>query len=225
MDLKQIKIFEKNNPKISVNVFGYEGNVYPLRISKAKARDGGARRHLNLLLISDGGFATGAMHYCVIKNISRLLSSQVSGHEKSKSFCLRCLNHFPNEEKLSIHEEYCLNSEAIKIEMPEKGDFIGFKHHNRSIKVPFVVYADFEAFTEDIATCEPNEKKSFTKNIKDTPLVDFAIKLFVLMENCSMRNQLSIEQKMKMKTSVQHSLKCLRRISSGFVKNSTFRKR
>ena len=63
VDLKQIKIFEKVNPEISVNVFGYEGFDYPLRISKAKARDGGARRHANLLLISD---ATGAMHYCVI---------------------------------------------------------------------------------------------------------------------------------------------------------------
>ena len=155
MDLKEIKISEKNNPEIFVNVFGYEGDVYPLRISKAKARVA------NLLLISDGE----AMHYCVIKNISRLLSSQVSFHEKSTSFCLRCLNHFPNEEKLSIHEEYCLSSEAIKTETPEKGDFIVFKHHNRSIKFPFVVYVDFEAVTEEIATCEPNEKKkkSFTK--------------------------------------------------------------
>ena len=31
------------------------------------------------------------------------------------------------------------------------------------MKVPFVVYADFEAFTEEISTCEPNEKKSFTQ--------------------------------------------------------------
>ena len=36
VDLKQIKIFEKNNPEISINVFGYEGEVYPLKISKIK---------------------------------------------------------------------------------------------------------------------------------------------------------------------------------------------
>ena len=48
--------------------------------------------------------------------------------------------------------------------MPEKGSFISFIHHNRSIKVPFVVYADFfEAFTEEIPTCEQNEKFSFTQ--------------------------------------------------------------
>ena len=36
VDLKQIQIFEKNNPKISINVFGYEESAYPLKISKIK---------------------------------------------------------------------------------------------------------------------------------------------------------------------------------------------
>ena len=95
--------------------------------------------------------------------LSRLLSSQVTKDNHAKSFCLNCLNHFPNEEKLKIHEEYCWKNQAIKIEMPEKGSFISFIHHNRSIKVPFVVYADFEVFTEEFSTCEPNQDKSFTK--------------------------------------------------------------
>ena len=99
----------------------------------------------------------------MIKSLSRLLSSQVTKHDHAKSFCLNCLNHFPNEEKLKIHEEYCLNNETIKIEMPEKGSFIVFMHHNRLIKIPFVVYTDFEAFTEEISSCEPNQDKSFTQ--------------------------------------------------------------
>ena len=143
--LDHIVIFEKFNPSISINVFGFEDRVvYPLRLSKRRSE-----QTINLLLISDGE----KQHYCLIKSLSRLLSSQVSGHKESNSFCLNCFNHFPNEEKLKIHEEYCLKNQAIRIEM----------HHNRSIKVPFVVYADFEAFTEEIPTCEPNEKKSFTQ--------------------------------------------------------------
>ena len=47
--------------------------------------------------------------------------------------------------------------------MPKKDCFTFFNHHNRSIKNPFAVYADFEAFTEEISTCEPNQKFSFTK--------------------------------------------------------------
>ena len=154
VDLNQIKIFEKNNPSISINAFGYERTIYPLRISKTKRK-----KIIDLLLISD----REKRHYCLIKSLSRLLSSQVSSHKESKYFCRRCLNHFPNEKKLKIHEEYCSNNETIKIEMPEKESFVSFRHHNRSIKVPFVVYADFEAFLEEISTCEPNQEFSFTK--------------------------------------------------------------
>ena len=152
--LDHIVIFEKFNPFISMNVFGFEGDVYPLRLSKSKRT-----QIVNLLLISDGE----KQHYCLIKSLSRLLSSQMSKHDHANSFRLNCLNHFPNEEKLQIHEEYCLKNHAIRIEMPEKGSFVTFIHHNRSIKVPFVVYADFEAFTEEIPTSKQNEKFSFTQ--------------------------------------------------------------
>ena len=157
VDLKQIIIFEKFNPSISINVFGFEGDVYPLRLSKSKSerseRERSEKTQVNLLLISDGE----KQHYCLIKSLSRLLSSQMSKHDHANSFCLNCLNHFPNEEKLQIHEEYCLKNQAIRIEMPEKGSLATFIHHNRSIKVPFVVYADFEAFTEEIPTSKQIE--------------------------------------------------------------------
>ena len=36
VDLKQIKIFEKLNPLLSINVFGFEEDFYPLFISERK---------------------------------------------------------------------------------------------------------------------------------------------------------------------------------------------
>ena len=54
--------------------------------------------------------------------------------------------------------------------MPKEGSFISFKNFHRSIKVPFVVYADFEAFTEEISSCKPNDEFSFTQKYqKHTP--------------------------------------------------------
>ena len=166
--LDQIVIFEKLNPQISINVFGFEGVVYPLRLSKRKSE-----QTINLLLISDGE----KQHYCLIKSLSRLLSSQVSGHKESNVFCLNCLNHFPNEEKLKIHEEYCLKNQAIRIEMPEEGSLVTFIHHQRSIKVPFVVYADFEAFTEEITISEQNDKFSFTQKYQKHKPSGFCFKI------------------------------------------------
>ena len=68
-----------------------------------------------------------------------------------------------------MHEEYCLKNQAIRIEMPEEGSLVTFIHHNRSIKVPFVVYADFEAFTEEIPISEQNETFSLQKYQKHKP--------------------------------------------------------
>ena len=178
VDLKQIIIFEKLNPQISINVFGFEGDVYPLRLSKSKSERSERERSeseqtINLLLISDGE----KQHYCFIKSLSRLLSSQMSKHGHTNVFCLNCFKHFPNEEKLKIHEEYCLKNQAIRIEMPEKGSFISFIHHNRSIKVPFVVYADFEAFTEEIPISEQNDKFSFTQKYQKHKPSGFCFKI------------------------------------------------
>ena len=47
--------------------------------------------------------------------------------------------------------------------MPKEGSSISFIHHNRSIKVPFVIYADFEAFTKEIQPIPQNNKVSFTQ--------------------------------------------------------------
>ena len=104
--LKDIEKFEKQNPEISINVFGFEGEFYPLRISKEEGNE-----IVNLLLISN----EKTFHYCLIKDISRLLSSQTNNHQHKNHFCLRCLNPFATQESLEKHIEYCGTNEAVKI--------------------------------------------------------------------------------------------------------------
>jgi len=57
MPLKDITKFEKQNTSISVHVFGYEGGVYPLRISEQPERT----IHVDLFLIAN---EEGMQHYC-----------------------------------------------------------------------------------------------------------------------------------------------------------------
>ena len=69
VSLKDLNKFEKQNPLISITVFGYERkSVYPLRNSDCT--DTG---HNIIMLIEEGG----VKHYCLVKSISRLLASQV----------------------------------------------------------------------------------------------------------------------------------------------------
>ena len=70
---------------------------------------------------------------------------------------------FNSNESLASHHEYCKSYEAIQIELPTEGSKILFKNHNRSMRVPFIVYADFESFTQQLLTCQPNPEKSYTK--------------------------------------------------------------
>ena len=161
VQLNALDKFERQNPTISINVFGYEESVYPLRVSKCEGREA-----VNLLLISD----EEKRHYCLIKSMSRLLSSQSSTDEHVLHYCPRCLNHFTTQEKLATHKEYCSAHEAVKIEMPGEGTTLKFKNYNRSMRVPFAVYADFESFIKPIDTCGPNPENSYTKQYqKHTP--------------------------------------------------------
>ncbi|XP_065639501.1 uncharacterized protein LOC136072267 [Hydra vulgaris] len=163
VSLQQITQFEKNNQDISVNVFGYEKlSVYPLHISKNKNR----QHQIDLLLISNDD----TNHYCLINNLSRLLSSQISEHNGKKHFCRNCLQSFSTEESLSKHRLYCDNVDSIRIEMPEPNTMLEFTNYNRSMKVAFVIYADFESFVKPIDTCTPNPDESYTKQYqKHTP--------------------------------------------------------
>ena len=154
--LRDIDKFEKDNLDIAINVFGYERKrVYPLRISKYSERPA----VINLLLIDKDG----KQHYCWIKDMSRLLSKQTSDKKCKRHYCLRCLNSFQSNESLCKHQEYCMSHKAVKVEMPEEGSTLAFTSFNRSMRVPFVVYADFECITTPIDTCEPNPENSYTK--------------------------------------------------------------
>jgi len=150
VSLKAIDKFERLNPKIAVSVFGYENSIYHLRISKFK-------RENNVTLLLEN------KHFCLDKSLSRLCSSQSSKDTRKKEYCLRCLNHFPNKKALEQHEEYCDNYDAVKLTLPEKGVVAVFKNHKHLMRVPIVVYADFESFTRPIDTCNPDPEKSFTK--------------------------------------------------------------
>ncbi|KFM75639.1 hypothetical protein X975_10487, partial [Stegodyphus mimosarum] len=66
---------------ISVNVYGYEkSELYILHYTKNKLD-----KHVNLLYLKNDEYN----HYCWIKNINRLLRTQMSEHQLF--WCHRCL--------------------------------------------------------------------------------------------------------------------------------------
>jgi len=47
--------------------------------------------------------------------------------------------------------------------MPAPGTLLKFEHYCRSMRVPFVVYADFESFITPMHMCQPDPSKSYAK--------------------------------------------------------------
>lgn len=175
--LNKIDKFEKTNPDISINVYYFdessqsadEHTIRPLRVtSKVK------KNHIHLLLIFDeiiygtdhintiAGkldkiFKEGSIksHYCWIKDLSRLVSSQLTKRKCKMFICDRCLNYFDKNYKLTEHIEKCTNE--CKIEMPtDETKWIHFKNYRNQLRAPFVVYADTEAYLKPLTTEEQN---------------------------------------------------------------------
>ena len=138
---------------VSVNVFGYENAaVYPLRLTELRDRP-----HVNLLLLTDGE----KRHYVLINNLSRLVTPR-SGHAHASFPGVYCLHVFCRADLLADHTPHCKPHGPQRVKMPSGDDTtLFFKHKDRQLRAPFVIYADFECYTEKLATCIPNTA-SFT---------------------------------------------------------------
>ena len=151
-----IKKFEKNNG-VGVNVFSVDEKhkVYPLRIS-------GKSDPIRLFLWKN--------HYSVVKDMSRLVGSQMSKKEHKKYICDRCLNAFGSNELLEKHLELCLNNDYQRNEYPKPGSTTKFENYERIQEFPIVIYADFECYIKELDAKEQKpDEPSTTQYQKHDP--------------------------------------------------------
>ena len=123
-------------------------------------------RQIILLMISDGQ----KLHYLVVKNLSGLLRGITSNH-KEDFYCLNCFHSYRTENKLESHKKICENHDYCHVEMPTKdNNIIKYNHGEKSVKIPFIIYADLECLLEKMSTCINNPNESSTTKInKHTP--------------------------------------------------------
>ncbi|XP_052806652.1 uncharacterized protein LOC128235904 [Mya arenaria] len=169
--LSQIRKVEHQNEIISINVFTYEdGSILPLRITEQRHR----QHHINLLWLKSGDIS----HYCLITNLNRFLS-RTKSHRSQMHFCSYCLHAFVKENLLVEHQQYCSPHGAQRVELPEVGqnDILEFKDYQKTLKVPFVIYADFETVNRKLHTCAPNPKQSATTPTTKLEVCGFGYKV------------------------------------------------
>ena len=168
VSFRDIDRFEHQNPEISISALGYnkDERVYPLKVSKYT----GCKHDIVLLLIKDGEKS----HYCLVKDMSALLASQINNHKGTCHICLNCFNGFNAPDTLNKHKEYCYNYECVKILMPPAGTFLRFINFLHSEKAPFSIYADFESKIKPMDSCDPDPNKSYTKKYQKHEPISFS---------------------------------------------------
>ncbi|XP_051864262.1 uncharacterized protein LOC127566284 [Drosophila albomicans] len=128
--VNSIKIFEDNNPEISITVFGLDTDdttiIGPYYFTKNKTTNVLYNIYLLLLEKED------KCHYVWIKNISRMLKKQLTKHNGKMYLCRTCLQHFHDANKL---EQHSLECNKIVTEMPQAGNedsILKFKNYKNN---------------------------------------------------------------------------------------------
>ena len=153
----QLKKFERQNEDISVSVLGYEQDeLFPLYITKEKKE-----LHVNLLLYSQGD----QRHYCLIRDLDRLLAS-LTRNNNHMYHCMYCLHGFVRQDLLEDHEPHCGRHGPQKIKLPDEDQAtLTFKEVQKQLKVPFIIYADFESI---LVECDSTPLKDHASGTQKT---------------------------------------------------------
>ena len=108
---------------------------------------------------------TEKWHYLTVKNLSGLLRRITSTH-KEDFHCLNCFHSYRTRNKLEAHKKICENHNYCNVEMPTKdNNLIKYNQGEKSIKLPFVIYADLECLLKKMSTCQNNPNELSTTEI------------------------------------------------------------
>ena len=162
---KDWKKFEQNN-EIALNILYVPHNTRKIHVAYKLMHNLTCDKQVILLMISNGE----NWHYLTVKTLPGLIRGIISNH-KEDFYCLNCFRLYRTKNKLEEHKKICENHNCCNVEMPNKdNNIIKYNQGEKSIKLPFVVYADLECLLEKMSTCQNNPNQSSTTEInKHTP--------------------------------------------------------
>ena len=97
-----------------------------------------------------------------MKSISGLLRG-ITNHN-GDFYCLNCLHSYATEEKLRKHERICKDHDFCDIKMlDEDNKILKYISGEKSLRVPFTIYANLECLLRKINTSQNNPDKSYTE--------------------------------------------------------------
>ena len=170
--IKDWKHFEENNKEITLNILYVAHNTKTINVAYKSKYNRKRKNQVVLLMITNGK----KWHYIAlksertddgfnrpIKSLSRLFRGITSNHD-GDFYCLNCLHSFRTDNALKRHERLCDNNDYCHVEMPTKNNkTLKYNHGEKSLKVPFTIYADLECLLIKQQSCQNNLNESYTE--------------------------------------------------------------
>ena len=82
-------------------------------------------------------------HYLAVKSLPALFRG-ITSSNNGDFYCLNCFHSYRTLNKLKKHERVCNNHDYCRIDMPKEHEKIKYLPGEKSLKAPFIVYADLE---------------------------------------------------------------------------------
>ena len=104
-------------------------------------------------------------HYLAVKRLSALFRG-ITSNNHGDFYCLNCFQSHTTKNKVKKHKKVCQNHDYCYVEMPEEyNKILKYNEGDKSMKSPFIIYADLECLLEKMNTCHNNPEKSSTSKI------------------------------------------------------------
>ena len=82
-------------------------------------------------------------HYLAVKSLPALLRGITSNHHENL-YCLNCFHSYTTCNKLEKYERVCNNHDYFRVDMPKEHEKGKYLPGEKSLKAPFIIYADLE---------------------------------------------------------------------------------
>ena len=117
-------------------------------------------------------------HYLAVKSLSALFRG-ITSSNNGDFYCLNCFHSYRTLNKLKKHERVCNNHDYCHVDMPKEHEKIKYLPGEKSLKVPFIIYADLECLLKkcDLVKITPKiltQRKKLSINLQDTHVVKYA---------------------------------------------------
>ena len=88
----------------------------------------------------------------------------ISSTNNGDFYCLSCFYSYRRLNKLKNHERVCNNHDYCHVDMPGEGKNISkYSPGGKSLKVPFIIYADLQCLLKKEKPCQNSPKNSYTQ--------------------------------------------------------------